>query len=190
MPAYFMLQCATPVEWEDRALLRATPLPPGEISWRLGRRFKTAPPVPIEIEMQETHSDQLIQLNAKDALIMPKTMLAALREAGVDNLDAYETVIRHPKTAFVTHDYVACNLIGLVSAVNIARSKVVGGSSDHLLDTDFDGLVIDETRARGLLMFRLAENTTGVVVHEKIRRQLESRGFGQLLFIEPEKWVG
>src|SRR5207302_11238489 len=123
----------------------------------------------------QKHPYQPLHLNANDSMIMQKSMLAALREACVDNLDAYETVIRHPKTAFVTHDYVACNLIGLVSAVNIARSKVVGGSSDHLLDTDFDGLVIDETRARGLLMFRLAENTTGVVVHEKIRRQLESR---------------
>ncbi|MDI7212062.1 hypothetical protein [Leptospira santarosai] len=191
MAAYFMLQCRTPIEWEDRALLRATPLPPDELSWRSGLRFKTVPTVPIEIEMQSTHSDRMIQLNKVDALIIPKTLLDALREVGVNNIDVYETIIRHPKTGFVTNDYVACNLIGgLVSAVDIAKSNVVGGSSDHLLDTDLDGLVIDENRTQGLLMFRLAENTSAIVVHESVCKHLESCGFDQLLFIKPEDWVG
>lgn len=190
MVNYFMLECVTPIDWEDRALLKATPLPPGEISWRIGRIFKNKPDIPIKIEMNETHSDDMIQLNNKDALIMTKIMFEALQEVGVNNLDAYETVIRHSLTGFVTHDYVACNLIGLVSAVDIDNSNVVGGSSDNLLDTDFDGLAIDEARARGLLMFRLAENTSAVVVHKKVRQHLESCGFDQLLFIKPEDWVG
>ena len=190
MADYFILECATPVEWEDRALLRATPLPPGETSWRIGRRFQTSPVSPIPIEMMETHSDALIQLHKKDALIMPKTMLAALRESGVDNLDAYETIIRHPKTGFVTADYVACNLLGLVAVADIAGSKVVDGASDHRLDTGFEGVAIDSDRARGLLMFRLAENTGAVVVHDSVRKSLERRGFDQLVFTEPENWIG
>lgn len=139
------------IDWEDRALLEATPLPPGESSWRLGRPFKAPPQTPIEIEMDPTHSADMIQLNKKDALIMSKTMLAALREAGVDNLDAYDAVIRHPRSGFVTNDYVACNLMGLVAAADIGMSKVEGGSSDHLLDTDFEGTKIDEARAHQYL---------------------------------------
>ncbi|EKR71286.1 hypothetical protein LEP1GSC041_1660 [Leptospira noguchii str. 2006001870] len=191
MAAYFMLHCIAPLEWEDRALLRATPLPPGELSWRSGLSFKTAPSVPIEIEMQASHSDDMIQYNHVDALIMTKAFQASLSEVGVNNLDVYETIIRHPRTGFVTRDYVACNLIGgLVSAVNIDKSNVVGGSKDHRLDTDFDGLLIDEERTQGLLMFRLAENTSAIVVHESVRKHLEFRGFDQLIFINPEDWVG
>jgi len=99
-------------------------------------------------------------------------------------------VIRHPETKFETHEYVAVNLIGLVKAVDFARSTVVGGSSDHRLDTDFEGFAIDPAKAQDALMFRLAENTSAVLVHERVKDHLKKSGFGMLRFRRPEKWVG
>jgi hypothetical protein len=188
--SYFVIHCPEPRDWDDSALLGATPLPPGAISWRVGQRFPNPPAEPIVIEMNATHSDQLCTWYDVDAVIMPRALLDTLRAFGVDNLDAYSALIRHPKTGFQTEDYVAVNLIGLVSAVDIGSSNVVGGSSDHKLDTDFEGFAIDPAKAHDLPMFRLAENTSAILVHERLRDHLKAAGFSMLRYMKPEKFVG
>lgn len=187
---YLMLDCPEPRDWDDSAMLEATPLPPGEKSWRLGRRFAAPVAEPIEIAIDPTHTDDLLELYTLDALVMTRRLLAALEAAGVDNLDAYEAVIRNPETGFATDDYVAVNLIGLVRAADLERSRVVGGSSDGLIDVDLDGVAIDPARAHGLLMFRLAENTSAVVVHRRVARHLLATGFDMLSFRPPATWKG
>jgi hypothetical protein len=187
---YFVIACPEPMDWDDSALLEGIPPPPGSMSWRVGQRFATPPVEPIQVSLDPTHSDQLVTFYKVDAVLMPRRMLQALRAVGVDNLDAYSTVIRHPRTGFETRDYVAVNLLGMVSAADIARSQVVGGSSDHRLDTDFDGFAVEPKRALDLLMFRLAENTSAILVHRKVKEYLQREGFTQLRFIPPERWVG
>lgn len=187
---FFMLECIEPTDWDDSAMLRSVPRPPGEDSWRLGRPFKTRPVQPIEIMMVSTHCDRLKELYKIDALLMTHRLYNCLREAGVHNIDAYETVIRHPNTGFESRDYVAGNLIGLVAAADLGGSKVVGGNVDQTMDTDFDAVKIETAKARGLPMFRLAENTSAIVVSRQVKELLEARDFPQLAFIEPENWMG
>ena len=189
--SYFMMECFEPFDWEDSALIQAAPqvLPDG-FSWTMGKRFPEPLPEPLEFTMLDTHSDQLVEFYSEDAILMTKRLLKALQEGGIDNLDVYRAVIRHPLTDFVTEDYVAANLIGLVSAADLTKSKVVGGSSDGLLDVDFDSVVIDENRTVGLLMFRLAESTNAIMVHDRVKTHILSRGIDTLSFIPPEKWIG
>lgn len=187
---YFVLSCVQPPDWEDCAGLKGIPAPPGSFSWRVGQRFKVPPQQPIQVGLQAHHCDRLRTYYSVDAIVMTKAMLAALRAAGVHNLDVYQAVVRHPTTGFETHDYVAVNLIGLVSAVDFSKSKVVGGSPDHLLDTDFEGFAVDPRKTHGFLMFRLAENTSAVMIHRSVKDHLEREGFDQLQFIPPEQFVG
>jgi len=187
---YFVLMCPEPMDWEDSALLKAIPPPPGSISWRVGQRFATPPTEPVQVSLNPTHSDQMLTYYDVDAILMTRRMLEALRAVGVDNLDAYNAIVRHPGTGFETRDYVAVNLLGLVSAADLSRSRVVGGSSDHKLDTGFEGFTVDAARARGMLMFRLAENTSAILVRRTVREHLKREGFEQLRFILPGKWVG
>lgn len=187
---YFVLACPEPFDWEDSALLEATPLPSGEMSWCIGRPFGAQPSEPIDIMMDPAHSDRLLPFYDVDAILMPRTLTDVLLRNGVANLDIYVTKITHPITGFQTTDYIAANLIGLVSATDLSNSRVVGGSSDHRLDTDLEGFAIETGRTRGALMFRLAENTSAVLVHEKIKRSLEQAGFDLLQFVDPADWVG
>lgn len=188
--SYFMLECFEPMEWDDSALFDKSPKLPGVDSWRTGRRFKQPIPQPIEFLLLGTHSDDLLEFYNVDALIMTKRLAAALREIGVDNIDIYSSVIRHPETGLVSHDYVAGNLIGLVSAADLARSNVVGGTSGGLLDVDFEGVHIDEKKSRNLLMFRLAENTSAIVVHERVKKHLLKKKFEMLSFVSPADFIG
>src|SRR5438105_1748652 len=112
MANYYMLECFEPDDWEDSALFEGSPSPPGVDSWTGGRRFRLPLPQPLEFELDTVHSDQLLEMDNTEALVMSKRLLSALQEAGVDNLDVYEAVIRHQGTGMVSHDYVAVNVVG------------------------------------------------------------------------------
>jgi hypothetical protein len=188
--AYYMIECFEPDDWEDSALVDRAPKLPGVGSWMSGQRFSGPVPEPIEFSLLDTHNDRMLEMDNTEALLITKKLLGALREAGVDNLDAYDAVIRHEGAGTVTTDYVAVNVIGLVSAADLGASNIVGGMKGGLIDVDFEGVVIDEGRARGALMFRLAENTSAIIVHERVRDHLLDRGFDMLAFIPPERWMG
>lgn len=187
---YYMLECYTPPDWEDSALLDGIRLPDMFESMTRGQRLKRPPPEPVVIEMDGDHNDRMLELDHSSDLVMSRRLEKAVREAGVDNMDVYETIIRHPETGFETKDYVLVNILGLVAAADLAKSNVVGGSRGNLLDTDFDGVEIDPNKAHGLLMFRLAESTNAIVVHESVKDVLLEKGFDMLEFVEPKNWIG
>ncbi|TQV85886.1 imm11 family protein [Aliikangiella coralliicola] len=189
MSEHFMLECYMPIEWDDMALLEGVFFA-GVGSWRLGRRFKKQPPNPVIVEISPGYPNDLKEMYYNDAIIITKRLLAALQEAGVDNLDVYPCIIVNEDTGFRTEDYVAINLIGLVKAADIANSKVTGGDGDHLLDTDFDGVAIDPKKAKDYLMFRLAENTSAIVIHRSVKEHLVKKGFNMLTYVEPKDWIG
>jgi len=186
---FYMMECYEPDDWEDSAMLKETPTPEGE-SWRDGQRFVTKPDEPIEIIIDPSHSDDVLEFENIDALIMTKRLLKALQESGVDNLDIYKAVITNTESGYKTDDYVACKLIGLVSAADLSESKVVGGSPDGLIDVDFDSVKIDELKAKDHLLFRLVENTSAIVVHESVKNYIEGSGINTLDFVKPEDWIG
>jgi hypothetical protein len=48
---------------------------------------------------------------------------------------------------------------------------------------------IDELKIKGALMFRLAECITAIVIHDSVKRTIESAGIDTLEFVSPDKWV-
>ncbi|TQV85887.1 imm11 family protein [Aliikangiella coralliicola] len=196
MSEYFMLECYMPIEWDDIALLKSVYFKAIETwrndidSWRMGKRFVSEIPNPIQVKIRPGYPDALKEMYYNDAIIMTKRLVEALQEAGVDNLDTYPCVITNEKTGFRTENYVAVNLIGLVKAADISKSNVVGGDEEHLLDTDFDGVAIDPKKAKDYLMFRLAENTSAIVIHRSVKEHLVKKGFNMLTYVEPKDWIG
>ena len=190
-PDYYMLECSPPRGADDHALVRLVTKPPSGAQWKEGARFSVDVPEPVEFAMRANHNDLMLEMNNTQGLLVTKRLLAALQEAGVDNLDVYDAVIRHESLGTERRDYVAVNLIGTVSAADLSRSTVVpGGLPGNLIDTDFEGVAIDPEKAGGMLMFRLAENTSAIVVHERVKEHLESKGFDMLTFVPPESWIG
>lgn len=160
--------------------------------WRSGSRLPQAPPAPLRFTLKPfspNASDQSPHLPAYLGAACPlftDALLAALRECGVSNLDAYHCAITDPDDGTVYTHYKAVNLVGLIAAADMARSNAtVHPGGPPLIDVDFDGLVIDERKAGGNLMFRLAESTNAIIVHQRVRDYLLSAGFDDLEFHEP-----
>jgi hypothetical protein len=190
-PQFFMLECFEPDEWDDSALVRLLDQLPSGTTWTDGRPFTFPVPEPVHFVMRAGHNDQMKELHNAQGLLMTRRLYDALRAAGVDNLDVYRAHVMHEALGTQRDDYVLANLVGVVAAADLAKSNVVHpGLSGNMVDMDFEGVAIDEERAEGLLMFRLAENVSAVVVHRRVRDALLAAGFDTLSFVPPASWMG
>jgi hypothetical protein len=103
----------------------------------------------------------------------------------VHNLQVYDAVIREPDGSREYTNYKAVNVVGLIAAADMARSKATVHPGGPVYDVEFDELVIDAGKARGALLFRLAEATGSLWVHDRLRQHLLAAGFDELTFIPP-----
>ncbi|MBB6091951.1 hypothetical protein HNQ60_000797 [Povalibacter uvarum] len=122
--------------------------------------------------------------------LMSRRLVTALQSAGVDNLQVYETRIANPQNGAPADFYLCVNIVGAVAAANMAESQFNPDVEDRLISADFTSLTVQPEKSRDLLIFRLAENTSAVLVHERVRRFIESRGIDSLTWFEPESWAG
>ena len=104
--------------------------------------------------------------------------IQALRDCGIYNFDTYNVAIHDPDDGTVHTNYKAVNVLGLVAAADMEKSIATVHDGIPLIDVDFDELVIDEKKTRGISLFRLAESTNAILVHERLRDCLLEKGFG------------
>ena len=132
--------------------------------------------------------------------IWSDALIEAIRSCGVTNFDTYPIEIINPSNSEVLKElremgincfddsyldpggkftnYKAVNIFGLVTAADMTKSIATVHDGIPLIDVDFDELVIDEKKTKNLKMFRLAESTNSILVHESIRDMLIEKGFG------------
>lgn len=155
----------------------------GVESWALGRPFARPLPDPIRIDLVpvQDFTGEPAPMFDRAMCLMAEAMVVALRGCGVENLDVYPAVLADPANAREFR-YFAVNIIGLVAAADLERSRWTNFDGEARVDTHFESLVVDPAKARGRLMFRLAEDTATIVVHEHVKRALESAGIRNLRF--------
>jgi hypothetical protein len=159
--------------------------------WRTGRPLA----VPV--------SEPLIYTLDKDYPGLPKAMyyeeivpamrddvVDALKTAGVDNIEYFRAILRNPLTNSEETNYKAFNIVGVVAAADMGSSELMGTSNSTMRDVDFHSLTLDEDKAGGLLLFRLAEALNAIVVHEKVRRSIEDSAIPGFVFYGPGEWSG
>lgn len=162
---------------------------PGVTSWHTGARFPQPVPTPILIEATPRHGFKGPPHDYFDGTIsfMSTRMVNVIQAMGVDNIDLYPAMITYTNTG-ERHQVFAFNLLGLVSATDLGRSNLSSHDGDFKMDTSIRGFEVDPSRARALLMFRLAENCVTVLVQERIKNAVEAAGIRTFAFVEPRNW--
>ncbi len=114
--------------------------------------------------------DRLGDYYSECSLMTPK-LIDVLRKAGVDNLQVFEAKVLDAKTGEeISVPFSFVNVLGLVSCANMDESEHSPlGSINY-----FHELVIDEERAKGALMFRLAESRFEVIVAEPVAEAINT----------------
>jgi hypothetical protein len=157
-------------------------------SWMSGAAFEDTPPEPIRLELEGTDEEGWIfpDLWEVPIPVMSQRLHSALLNAGVSNLDTYAVELHDPVNEKIYTDYVAFNLVGKIAAADMDMTVFAPESPDRMISADIDSLAIDEKKARGALMFRLAESVNVVLVHDSVCDAIEDAGIETLKFYEPE----
>jgi hypothetical protein len=202
MANYFVLKCLNP-PGKAYYTLQAE-YPASDKVWHKGALFSEASewdneqppsePIVLTTDAEPDNPEMFIypELTWTPIPLMTRRLVTALRDAGVSNLQTYATTLSTTEGAPPPPQdrYFAVNIVGVVAAADLASSVISPTSTERLIAMDFDSLSIDPTLTRDLLMFRLAENTSAVLVHERIRDRIEASGIGTLTWVRPEQWAG
>lgn len=194
MGPYYMLECYASSDQYYYQRIGGLVKPGRTPSWLTGQRFDVPIPEPLELTWDPDTEGPRKYIYHVGVPLYHRDIYLALREAGVDNIDAFRTRIVDPRTGAASEEYLAINVIGLVAAADLGESDHVAFNPRSLFDTDFDSLALDPAATLDLLMFRLAECVTGVVVSGRVKAMIEARASAADLvpptFVRPEAWLG
>lgn len=194
---YYVMTCTSP-PGKEAAMLTYEPDDPLR-SWAsadkfldddLAPDFLRPPPEPVRAEVKAGYAGAMLEFWDDPVPLMTKRLYQALVDAGVTNIDTYAAEIVDPRAGTTNAEYVAFNIVGKISAADLGKTQVAATSTEQMISMDIDSLAIDEARARGALLFRLAESVNAIIVHESVKAHIEAQGIDTLTFIEPQDWAG
>ena len=183
---YYVMTCEG---ISPRTTIGDSPDVPGS-PWNDGQPLIEEPEEPLIYTLDPDYPGNMLPLYDIAEPLMRADLLNALHEAGVDNLQTYQAIIRDPATNREFTDYKAVNIVGVISAADMEKSSVMNVSDSQMIDVAFDNLVLDESRIGGSLMFRLGEAVNAIVVHERIKRVIKERQIPGMMFYESGEWSG
>jgi hypothetical protein len=158
--------------------------------WMTGQRITYDVPTPLTYSLDPDYPGELLPMYKSAAPLMRTDLLVALGDAGVDNLQLFDAILRDPFKRADHKDYKAVNVVGVVAAADLGASQMMGTSDSTLVDVDFQRLVFRENVASDLLLFRLAESVNAIVVHDRVKRHIESAGIPGMTFYASGEWSG
>lgn len=201
MANYYILDCKPPLEVDHYRL--QVGYPANDKRWVEGIIFSDQdtregfhpPDEPIGLNTKADTEDSprvYADLYWIPIPLMSRRLVAAFRAAGVDNLQTFETKLLTVlgDKLLPADNYLAVNIVGCVTAADLEKSQTNPEVMEKMVSMDFHSLSVDESKARGSLIFRMAENVTAVLVHEDVRRHIEAGGITTLTWFAPEEWAG
>lgn len=183
--SYYILESIDP----EQMLLYSIHHEDDEESWTIGQRFRTPPQVPVVATIQEGYENKKLLPYFGTPPVMSCEFHEALLEAGVENLDVYDAVLRSEDGKIEYRGFKAFCVVGLVAAADLKRTIFSAGNPSRRIDAGIDHLVLDESKTGGILCFRLAEYTGSVFIHEKVKRCLEKKNFPSVVFREVTDFI-
>lgn len=146
---------------------------PGEIEFIDGTRIDESLPNPLEFAVDYPSREELPHFVGMTIPVMSDSLVKVIRSAGVDNFQVFPAVLRNPEIGEEWDGYWAVNVIGLIAAANLDKSK-----ADTIMEGDSEGvgvpllgfhtLVLDKKKTRNSAMFRLAESSDILLVHDRV----------------------
>lgn len=185
---YFVITC----EGVDPMPIARGPEPEVDENWMLGRPVdESAVPQPLKYTLDPNYGGAPKAMYASKANpVMRDDLVQVLTNAGVENIQYFDAILVDPESGREYKNYKAFNIVGLVAAANMEESELMGTSDSVIGDVDFHALVIDDSKVKGLLLFRLAEKISAIIVHEKLKAAIEAAGIPGFIFYGPGEWSG
>lgn len=131
----------------EQALISYTPdesvTPDGRThlrAWKTALAFTTPPPSPIECYIDEGEGGELLDFKDATICLFSRRAEAALRAAGVTNIETYDAIIKDFNTGQTHTSHVAVNVVGVGPA-----------PGRHVFRNEAGDVTVDETVRQALL---------------------------------------
>jgi hypothetical protein len=167
----------TPDNYLDFGVTK-NPKLPDHVSFLTGALITRALAKPLVFQVDFPSRDEVPHLIGDRIPVASDYLVKTLQGCGVDNFQVFPAVLRNPKTHADWDGFCAFNALGLVAAAKLDRSR-----SDVIMEADPEGaepalraitdLTLDARKTRGLLMFRLAEDPTILLIHDRVNRYID-----------------
>lgn len=149
--------------------------------WITGQRM-AEPKEPIKVEFWQNGGDGLAEILLDSIPLFSANLVSALQTQGVDNLQLFPVQIVERDGLQINQDYFAVNILGCVKCADMDKSEYTDITGGGLLAVNFRKLVIDEEKARGFKLFRLAESVASIIVRNDIKQALDKMNFKYLSY--------
>lgn len=138
-------------------------------SLSLGVKLPVDMPVPMQFKVDTDIEGPYLPASFLPEPVFSVEFIRALRKTGVDNFETVAVTITNPASGTTIDGYEAMNIIGKVACADMDASN-----SDRLIEDQyiFRNLIIDPSKAKGLNLFRLAEWTQVILIHESVVKQI------------------
>jgi hypothetical protein len=149
-------------------------------------KFKQPPEEPIKVYIKEgRENDPWPSFLHQPLPVMNTKLLETIRSVGVDNIDAYKAEFYYHDESLASSDYWAINLVGKLTVADLSKSTYDNEQQDRTVAMTFETLVVDKKKTHSMLMFRLAENITTILVHERVKIAVEKANISNVQFFKP-----
>jgi hypothetical protein len=143
--------------------------------------------IPIDNEVRDGLTDNLIA-PATTGLIFSGKLRDVLTSVGVDNIDYYDCVLINKDDGSKNEDYKLANIVGRVACLDVPNSDITWSPADPTAIFILKNFVINEDAIEDLLIFRMDELSTIILVHEKVKKAVVDAGITGIQFFEPSNY--
>lgn len=150
-----------------------------DYSLTLGEMQPKDMPEPIEYEVDTEIGGTYLPNTFLSEPVFSKKFIQVLIACGVDNIQTYDVNIVNPDTKERIEGYQAVNIIGKIACANMDASECEKLIEDQYV---FRKLVIKPLNTYDSYIFRLAQCTQVILVHEYIVKQLSPKDCKDLNF--------
>lgn len=157
------------------------------VDWLSAIRHTGEVPVPLEINLDPTFGTTLPDFLDDSLLLMSDQMVEAIRRAGVDNIDTYKAVLIDQENDKRFENYNAVQIIGRIAAADLGESDVFDPENIGHTLVQFRKLVVDESKITNALMFRLHENISTILIHDRVKDELEKLDLNFVSIVPPDE---
>lgn len=150
---------------QDYGVTKWPDLPEGVHAFQTGDFISINIPQPIEFIVDNTAENPPIDLASIFMPVFSNKLIEAFRKASVDNFQTFSAVLKNPITGEQWRDYKVVNVLGKIACVDLNNSEyetMLG------IGYEFSKLVLDNTKAKGALFFRLLESQDKIIVHNDV----------------------
>ena len=146
-------------------------------------------PIHVQVNYFQGYTGAPRELLDTTLPIMSRRLKDVFDSLGIDNIDYYPVLLENI-TLGINYEYFAFKLIGKIAAVDLAKSEIMTYKNlQPIGDASVYSMAIDEGKARGLMIFRLAEDLSAIMVHDRVVDAIKTANIDTITFAEPKDYM-